>query len=99
MNKEFRNAVGDMQQLYLTKDAFTMGDLRQVLKEGFDPKDPKLKSNIAGAQAYLRNMKGVYETYGKSYKGDSDLVELEKRLEGTNTEELVTGKGALERVL
>jgi hypothetical protein len=90
--KEFRKAVGDMQQIYLTKDAFTMGDLRQVLKEGFDPKDPKYKSNIAGAQAYLRNMKGVYETYGKSYKGDSDLVELEKRLEGTNTEELVTGK-------
>jgi hypothetical protein len=83
-DKEFRNAVSDMQQLYL-KDAFTMGDLRQVLKEGFDPKDPKLKSNIAGAQAYLRNMKGVYEAYGKSYKGDSDLVELEKRLEGTNS--------------
>jgi hypothetical protein len=34
----------------------------------------------------------VYEAYGKSYKGDSDLVELEKRLGGTNTEELVTGK-------
>jgi hypothetical protein len=78
-NKEFRNAVSEMQQLYL-KDEFTMGDLRQVLKEGFDPKNPKLKSNIAGAQAYLRNMKGVYEAYGKSYKGDSDLVELEKRL-------------------
>jgi hypothetical protein len=79
-DKEFRKAVGDMQQIYLTKDAFTMGDLRQVLKEGFDPKDPKYKSNIAGAQAYLRNMKGVYEAYGKSYKGNSDLVELEKRL-------------------
>jgi hypothetical protein len=84
--KEFRKAVGDMQQIYLTKDAFTMGDLRQVLKEGFDPKDPKYKSNIAGAQAYLRNMKGVYEAYGKSYKGDSDLVELEKRLLRPNIE-------------
>jgi hypothetical protein len=47
-------------------------------------KTQNYKSNIAGAQAYLRNMKGVYEAYGKSYKGDSDLVELEKRLEGTN---------------
>lgn len=93
-DKEFRKAVGDMQQIYL-KDEFTMGDLRQVLKEGFDPKNPKLKSNIAGAQAYLRNMKGVYEAYGKSYKGDSDLVELEKRLGGTNSRPDIKSFGKL----